>query len=300
MSAPAPVPRRLASRVEEWVSERWDLVLGSAAAAFFAASGILVDYRFSRDQWYSNLRLSWLCVGIGTILFFVAGVCAARRVRRVRNLEEAVASSEHDRAKMQSNLDESRNSINRIMDRLCQQFGSAMRATTRERVTVYAMHPDGFFVRLARCSSNPNFEGSGRTKYPQDEGIVADAWAHEFSRTSISRNRCPNDGVWPREMSELSGIPKKTLKAMIMKSKVLYAQRITNVATGKPCAVLVYESTNYLADLQRVFGEKGQDPEAVFRSIFKADLGAALMDAVGIASTLVRQVDPDIAAQEGF
>ena len=275
--------------------------MGTASAGLFAASGILADDSFAADHWYSSIQPSWLAIGLGSASFFLAGVSAARRIRRMKALRHELEVSEQDRARMQSQLDESRNSINRIMDRLCQQFGNAMHAGTKERVSVYAAHPGGFFVRLARCSSNPNYEGSGRTKYPKDEGIVAEAWANEFAARSISKSRCPNDGVWPKEMSALSGIPKKTLKAMNMRSKVLYAKRITNIATGKPCAVLVYESTTFLPDLHARFVAAGSsDPQASFKAIFHGDLGAALVDAVGIASSLVEHLDPDLAAQEGF
>ncbi len=312
MNAPAlPPARSLVGRIVGWLGAHAEYALGTISAAVFAASGLMDDLHFPAGHWYSSAEPRWLAVVLGAVLLFAAGVSTARRGRSLHGLQSQVdalrvilEAKEHDRALLQSDLDEARNSIRRIMVQLCEQFGTAMGATTQERISVYAAHEsvhdpedNGFFVPLARRSANPNYEAMGRTKHPRNQGIIAVAWAHEHAISSYSRKKCPDDGVWAKVVAAATGIPKKTLQQMRMKSKVLLAVRIGDSSSGRPCAVLVYESTRYMPELTQWIGE---DPVTRFHKIHQSNLGRAMMDAVGIASRLVRHIDPDEATREGF
>lgn len=289
-----PPSQRRSARIEEWIAYNWDAVAGGLSVLCVGAVGLIP---IVWPDWHdSRSTLLTIALLAGGAVLFILGVGAGNKKKT--QLDDAIlkrAAAERELSELEHELSEWQLSSLAVLERLCELFVAAMYGAASERVSVYRHTGKGYFVRLARFSGNPKFASSGRTKYPEDQGVVGEAWTNGSAKQTVTVLPGANRQGWINAIADVSGIPKKTLAGMAMESRVLLAHRIEDEAQHRPCAVLVFESTRTHQDL-----ESRCDPVARFAEIVQGDLGVALTQAVSILARLQADTDPDVAQQRGF
>jgi hypothetical protein len=107
------------------------------------------------------------------------------------------------------------------------------------RLSLYS-HANGQFSLLARVSANPTFLPRGRAKYPDNQGIIGQAWEAGFKvKTGLEENR----ELWEAQLLEAYDIPRSVSVSLKMHSRSLVAKRIESPGEHRPLGMLVVEST---------------------------------------------------------
>lgn len=108
---------------------------------------------------------------------------------------------------------------------------------THQRISIYC-HVGEEFVMLARYSTSPRLQASGRGVYPADKGVIGEAW----DRGESTRWDWPEDREeWNRLQCTLYGLPRGTVEALSMHACSMVALRLTHDANH--VGVIVMEST---------------------------------------------------------
>jgi hypothetical protein len=125
--------------------------------------------------------------------------------------------------------------------------------TDDERVSVYK-HDGKAFIMLGRCAANPRFLKAGRKVYPEDEGCISIAWEHGEAFLDGLPDPDANLDAYA-EAQKKARIKKGTARMFKMRSRSYAAFAITDAASGKRIAVVVFESTrpDSLQRLQQSF-----------------------------------------------
>lgn len=126
------------------------------------------------------------------------------------------------------------------------------------RISIYCHDgKNSRFVKIARICGNPSLSNSGRSSYPDDEGVIAEGWRIGAARY---QSAAQTDEEWVVEQEEY--MDKATAEAITMKSKSIIAWRIGD--GNNPVGVFVIESlvkSRATAQLRRVVKESSwSDP----------------------------------------
>jgi hypothetical protein len=89
-----------------------------------------------------------------------------------------------------------------------------------ERISVYRHDPEGrSFSMVARYSENELFDGPGRRlSYPEDEGVIGQAWAHGLCTPDPLPKADENETAYCNETERRFRIRKEVSKNFRMKS----------------------------------------------------------------------------------
>lgn len=107
------------------------------------------------------------------------------------------------------------------------------------RVSIYS-HVDARFVLLARVSVNPTFVKRGRSHYPEDQGVIGQAW-ELGSKVLVGLEEDRSE--WEKQLIESHNIPPAVVAALKMQSRSLVAKRVESPGDHRQIGMLVLEST---------------------------------------------------------
>ena len=105
------------------------------------------------------------------------------------------------------------------------------------------------FIMIGRHSSNPSYNKDGRICYPDNEGVISEAWKTGEKIFEIS-NDPKNLEKYCNEHFDKSNIPREVSKKFKMKS-VYYSARAVNDLRENRTAVVVWESTEALKESKK-------------------------------------------------
>lgn len=115
-----------------------------------------------------------------------------------------------------------------------------------ERVSVYRHDPASkSFSMVARFSENPRFRGPGRRlSYPDDEGVIGEAWTHGFCTPEPLPDADENETEYCRENERRFRVRKEVSKNFRMQSCCYAAFALSHPFGGgrDNIAVVVFES----------------------------------------------------------
>jgi hypothetical protein len=107
-----------------------------------------------------------------------------------------------------------------------------------DRITLYIHDPkNNRFVPCGRVSPNPQYQKTGRTEYPDNEGCISEAWSNGWCYKNFNRDNKKRVA----EHGEMN-ISENVSKNFNMPSLMYCAMRIED-GSGGQYAVLVVEST---------------------------------------------------------
>ena len=178
---------------------------------------------------------------IASIVFFAISLWQIFRDKRLSSLAKKIEGLENENRILAENV---RAILEGYLFRLATgrlKFGE--RATNVERITLYVLDPNGDFVPAGRYSANPEFNRTGRDRYPAGEGCIAKAWQNEwFYETNFP---CPIAN-WPGYVAAQAkfDISTETSERLGMRSRLYYGRRISSLTSTQPIAIVMVESTD--------------------------------------------------------
>lgn len=106
------------------------------------------------------------------------------------------------------------------------------------RISVY-QHEErhGVFIEAARVSPNPAWRASGRGRYPDDMGLIAQAWR---TGDAYGQSNRTSPESWAKHQANRFGIPYEIAIAITMKSQAVLGVRVSY--DGRDVGVLMAES----------------------------------------------------------
>lgn len=200
-----------------------------------AAAALFIDVVEDKFKWIP------LVVAIGLLAI---GTVRAYMVK-VKTLD---TETERDELREQLNYLESLDNVRRAY------FGGAVKTTLRNmtaeigvknvhtRATIY-VHNGTRFAPFGRVSDNPIHEKVGRGFYPEDQGVIANAWQ---SGSDVCTDLPGTEPTRSKRVHKDFKIPVSVSKAFRMKSKSLIGVRISDVVdeTRGHIGVVIVESMN--------------------------------------------------------
>jgi hypothetical protein len=109
--------------------------------------------------------------------------------------------------------------------------------TADTRISAYS-HNGRAFVMITRFSNNPSLMMSGRAIYPQNQGLIAEAW----QLGEACKVRLPEDPIeYASAALALYGLPREVTHNMTMRSRSLVGLRVMDGTD--PIGVIILEST---------------------------------------------------------
>jgi hypothetical protein len=195
------------------------------------------------------------CVSASLVAAFVqyrAVIGTVAKTNTIATLEQDLAGRDTEIAQLKNRLGEQDEEIANLKSKfalyqdllrrtLDATAGKKLGLGPEDRVSVYKHEGDAFQL-LARCSRNPNFEGSkGRALYPANQGCISKAWAN--GEADLHNLPDPVAKSWAYEAEQQKcGIPLDVARGFRMKSRSYAAFTIRRLSNRKPRAVIVFES----------------------------------------------------------
>jgi hypothetical protein len=296
---------RWTARVERWSADNAAGLLAVVSAVAFGGSGIVGDQRVMmhlgrpRAWHYALLRWNWILLLVGGAFLLTSSVVAARKIRHLDATRDQLHTARAEVRDLQHAISEQQFAVKSILERVCEAVFAEMRCNNSDRVSLYIHDGKDAFIRHARYAQNPTLRGSGRVKYPDNEGVVGRAWANGSDTLFLAPADCTGNN-WAKAMRDKGGLRTKTkAQDMRMKSASLMAHRLWDAAGHRPCGVLVFESELFRNDLDARPGFSG-DAVSSFDRIMSSQLAEALAQTAAIVTTMAPIADPDVASREGF
>jgi hypothetical protein len=235
------VPRRLADAWDDRGPQYLSLIFGGlfALGQVIIAEEVVTRFPEKARPWVS---------GIGFALVWIGGLAqipiawyAMQHHQRISLLEAEVAKREAEAEEWSHHL---KNLVQGVLYSLAKELRFGEGEKKADRITIYA-HEDGpgggYFIPLGRVSFNTVYEKVGRRIYPDDQGVIAEAWRHG----EVYRFAYPDPKVKPEAyIAQLGkeGIPAEVVGAIRMKSRFFYGRRISDAHGHRYLAVLILES----------------------------------------------------------
>jgi hypothetical protein len=252
------------------------IALGAIAFAF-----ISLIPRVRDEGWL------WLVSSVTGIVFLTAvvltvlgNVFSAGRTRKVRSLSERIEELEGMLERVRVDY----------YDQFSFELSNVLRGTLgygdTERISVYRHRGRGAFQMIGRYSENPVYNEPGRTIYPDDQGVIGEAW-----RSGTASVNLPDPQEEPERyyvtLENDWNISRETAERFAMKSRSLVARALYEPRARERVAVIVVESA-----------EMGiLDEEAIVRAIDGTE-GERIYEFL----ERMRSLEPNIeyAREEGF
>ncbi len=196
----------------------------------------------------------WFVSTAPGIAFTVAAVFAvyqlfvnARRNRSIRSLQEQLG-------RLQENLEEVRGNYHTLLEEvrgshyaMCSsQLTSILRKALgygdTERISAYR-HRESIraFQLIGRYSENPDYNRPGRPMYPDDQGVIRDAWLDGDATASLPDPKTDEESYY-RELEDEWGIDRSTAENFTMRTREYVACSLYEPKNEHRVAVIVVES----------------------------------------------------------
>lgn len=220
-----------------------------AASIATAAAGIVASLPsdgWSRTRWITLVvfaAIALACLVAGPILQWraersrIAVESDARKkaIRLQGAIEELEAANRAREIGHAGDLHQLRQHLCTVSESLLVHLGLD---NSSSRISVY-QHEErhGEFLEAGRVSPNPEWRASGRGRYPDSMGLIADAWRNGDSH---NRNARKTPEKWAKLQASNHGIPYEVALGIAMKSQCILGVRITY--DGRDVGVLMAES----------------------------------------------------------
>lgn len=199
-------------------------------------------------------------------LWAVFAIMQWRKEESLTQLEDQLSAersrAERERQELEGELRAWEEDIALIIDGYLLSLARILNFQSTERITIYTRdHKARAFVRLARYSPNPKYNGGGREYYPEAEGRIAQAWekGDDFAADYPDFNDDP-EGYLDR--CEKDGLSRDHAGSIKMKSRMYFGWRIKDPTGQRNLAVVIVESLDpakYHRDhLLDTFRQQGQ------------------------------------------
>lgn len=205
------------------VLKKWTRVREHAAGIF---AGFSYGIALLLTPWVAlTQQLSWGIWAWGiTVLLLVATIVLQDLSRRWRaKKDRRIVALEEDKDDLRAQIAQLEDRAERGADKRRAAIGEKAHSLLDEleilnpdtRITVYQHEPEReTFVSISRVSDNPKWQKSGRAEYPDDQGLIAEAW-HGGRATKFELSSDPE--AWAEEVS-MTGIPLDDAAKIAMKS----------------------------------------------------------------------------------
>jgi hypothetical protein len=179
----------------------------------------------------------FILVGNGVSWWRAPGIRSLRE--SVDDLEDTLHRTEQDYADLARRTEQ--NYFDLFKHQLSLLANTDLDFNDTERISVYK-HDGEAFVMLGRYSKNPDFDRRGRGFYPDNEGVIGQAWHHgeavaddlpDFGEDPAGYIRCSRED-W--------GIPEEVTRDFTMKSRNYVAFALEHPVRLERIAVVVFES----------------------------------------------------------
>ena len=210
------------------------------------ARQFLAEYFWDENGWK---YLGWGLLAVGAPLYVLAGLASTWRTKRVSELEQELdrlsARLSDNEAEMEKWVHQLKDLVSGVLYDLCKELGFGTGEKHLDRLTIYAHEADagggGRFVPFGRVSFNPAFEKLGRQVYPDDQGIIAQAWLHGEAFEPEMPDFREDPEAYYRRCEELR-MPREAIDNIRMKSQFYYGKRIHDESGRTRLAVVILES----------------------------------------------------------
>ncbi|UDK97156.1 hypothetical protein EYB33_12975 [Lysinibacillus sphaericus] len=173
---------------------------------------------------------------ISLVLFIWAWVQTSRNFVSKKELTNNISSLENENGMLKSNLES-------IPENMVKIFYKHFNLGNEDRVTVYRVKDNEFFIPVGRFSDNPSYKKSGRSEYPLDSGFIGKCWTDGEFKIQNLPNYNRNQEKYIEQVKKKCDIDENLLKGLNMKSRSFYCKRLT-FNGDEPIAVVVIESFN--------------------------------------------------------
>lgn len=214
-----------------------------------AAAGIVAS--LPNDDWSKTRWIALAVFSVIALVCLVTGPILQWRAERSRIAVEADAKKKSIRLQREIEELEAANrareightgDLHQLRQHLCAVSENLLAHleldNSSSRISVY-QHEErhGEFLEAGRVSPNPEWRASGRGRYPDTMGLIADAWRNGDSH---NRNARKTPEKWARLQASNHGIPYEVALGIAMKSQCILGVRITY--DGRDVGVLMAES----------------------------------------------------------
>lgn len=257
---PPPVPEvqnsMWGANVVMWIRENWALAVTAvgAASGVFIGAPVVLDFVASGFNWSA---LAWKD-GVVCFLALVALTCVivgpwaeAKKRKTKADLEEKIrslveAKNELER-QIQSNADRRAGDAEHQLKHLGKLIRPQLQILLHgmevwsEQCRVSAYRHDAEtreFVKIARESSSPALMAAGRSRYPDDEGLIRRAWENGNCSQDIT---LVDEEKWISYQVNRGEISEATARAISMRARCYRGVRVRDDVTSEALGVLMFE-----------------------------------------------------------
>ncbi|MEW4529403.1 hypothetical protein [Maioricimonas sp. JC845] len=247
--------------IAEWLSDYWLTLTMIVVPALQAIAAVFMSDEASRLLGLEGEKASVLhgCAFAGFAIFVLAHIyCSVLQYRsqgETTQLRNELNAAKQTRELVISNAQALCDGFLQDLARGPLAFGS--REENSERITLYVHDSETHFQPVGRFSFNQNYIKRGRSRYPDNQGCIGQAWQHGWYFTRLYE-ATDDEEAWVNDCHSL-GIPKGIARSFRMKSSLYCACTVQTNGSPQPEAVVVIESTDSLRytedDLKRILTE---------------------------------------------
>jgi hypothetical protein len=208
------------SELAQTARDRWHVLLLGAATLAGVISGAVPP------PW------NWIPIGFAAVAFLIGSIRAAIVHEPYVRLLRLKASHETEALGRQANF---RIILDALLSQLSNEVGIANAET---RVSGYS-HNGKAFILVGRVSENPKLRIRGRQIYPEDQGLIADAWQGGQAQCVSLPGELE---AYVVRMERDYNLPPDVTRALTMRPRSLIGIRVVDKMSNRPVGVVVAES----------------------------------------------------------
>lgn len=238
------VPRRgkCRQRVISWVIRKWE-----KSPWFFNAAGAVLAMVVGMATAFEsipgvNFRTAlWGAVGLLAAFFLTTGpILLASRAESLAKLRRRISQLEGNQKRLQEAQARDLAELKRVLDESGHQLLKECCIHDNEtRISVYQHHDqERRFVLVGRASKSPTLCEAGRASYPDNRGLIADAWQKGTAHDTV---RYTDVEKWINYQVNNKGLIRSDAEHIKMKSRSYLGVRIDDDDT-RPLGILMLES----------------------------------------------------------
>jgi hypothetical protein len=266
-------------RLARWLEAYGSQLTIALGAVAFASISLIPRVRDEGWLWLvsSTTGVMFLLAAVLTVLGNIFGT---RRTRDARSLSERIEELEGILERVRVDY----------YDQFSFELSNILRGTLSysdtERISVYRHRGRGAFQMIGRYSENPVYGEPGRTIYPDNQGVIGEAWRSGAASANIPDPREEPQRYYATLENDWN-ISRETAEHFAMKSRSLVARALYEPRGHERVAVVVVESTEAsILDEEKVIRAiDGTEGERIYEFLER-----------------MRPLEPDIeyAREEGF
>lgn len=245
MSSGEPVSRSRFMPAITWIEDRWPEILNIIATSVLTIAVIWVELRNEKENWL--FTVPGLLVVVFSIVAVFGSIMALRKTPGIQGLQSNIGKLETQLRESSQAYYEYREKTQRDLSEMCRHLliciAADLKLTVNERISIYK-HDASSFLLLARWSENNLFCQPGRTSYPDNVGVISEAWrlgeAYHSALPDPKAKR--GETAYYRRQNEM-GITVDIVQNLKMKSRSYWGLAIREPRGVEKIAVVIVEST---------------------------------------------------------